>query len=118
MTYQVLEDRVGQLEQEQFRQGERLGRVEGDVGEIKSGVRQLLDRQASAPAALTGKTIAATCASLVSIAVVVWWLIGASPAVVDMGKRLDRLDDPTVGRVPSMERRLDKLDGWQATVRR
>lgn len=129
MSQQLLEDRVGQLEQEQFRQGERLGRVESDVGDIKSGVRQLLDRQtsaeqkalereASAPHALTWKTIAATCGSIVAVAYVVWWLIGSSPAVVDLSKRLDRLDDPQVGRVPAVERRLDKLDGWQATVRR
>ncbi len=118
MTQQVLEERVGQLEQEQFRQGERLGRVEGDVGEIKSGVRQLLERQATAPAALTWKTIAATCGSGVAVAYVVWWLIGSSPAVVDLSKRLDRLDDPIVGRVPAVERRIDKLDSWTTTVRR
>lgn len=125
MTQQVLEERVGQLEQEQFRQGERLVRVEGDVSYVKTevsyvkaGVDKLLERQASAPTALTGKTIAATCGSIVAVAYVVWWLIGSSPAVVDLSRRLDRLDDPQVGRVPAVERRIDKLDGWTATVRR
>ena len=120
-----LEHRVGQVELEQARQGEQLQQVRAEVrqtrdevAKVNSGVEKLLERQASAPSALTGKTIAATCGGLVGVAYVVWWLIGASPAVVDLGRRLDRLDDREVGRVPAIERRLDKVDGWTATVRR
>lgn len=125
MTHAVLEERVGQVEQaqsrlglEQARQGERLGRIEKDVGDVSAGVKQLLEREARRPESLSGKTIAATCAGLASCALVVWWLIGSSPAVTALDKRLDRLDDPVTGRVTAIERRVDKLDGWGAIVRR
>lgn len=125
MSHAVLEERVGQVEQaqsrlglEQARQGERLGRIEKDVGDVSAGVKQLLEREARRPESLNGRTIAATCAGVASVAVVVWWLIGTAPAVLDIGKRLDRLDDPVTGRVPSLEKRFDKLDGWQATTTR
>jgi hypothetical protein len=43
---------------------------------------------------------------------VVWWLIGTSPALMELGRRMDRLDDPQIGRVPAIERRLETLTGW------
>lgn len=120
-----ISDRVGQLEQEQARHGERLRQVAGEVADVREAVRgvgtdvkQLLEREAHRPEALSWRTIAATCGSLVAVAYVVWWLIGSAPAVVDLGRRLDRLDDPAVGRVGQLERRQDKLDGWHAVVRK
>lgn len=114
----MIDERVAKLETEQARQGERLGRIERDVTSVAEGVSKLLERDAQRPDGLTWKTIAATCGSIVAVAYVVWWLIGSSPAVVEHGRRLDRLDDPQVGRVHNLERRMDKLDGWHATVRR
>lgn len=122
---QHLEDRVGALERETVRQGEQLGQVKAevsqvraDVGKVAAGVDRLLEREAARPQSLTGKTIAATCAGLLSIAAVGWWLVGSSPAVVDLGRRLDRLDDPQVGRVPALERKVDQIGAWQVRVTR
>lgn len=124
MSHAVLEDRVGKVEQEigrqgqeLARQGERMGRLETDVSKINDGVSRLLEREARAPKGLTMTTIAATCGGLVSIAVVVWWLISSSPAVQDITRRLDKLDDPQVGRVPAVERKLERLEAWTPTVR-
>lgn len=118
MSMEVLEGRVHDLEREQARQGAVQARLVDEVKDVSSGVKQLLERQAGAPSTLTGKTIAATCGGLVGVAYVVWWLIGASPAVVDLRSRVDELDNPRVGRVPAMERRLEKLDAWTPRVTR
>jgi hypothetical protein len=117
-----LEDRVGKVELEQARQGQDLRHLSGEVasvkasvGEVGHDVKQLLTREARRPAAVTLQTVAMTCAGLASIAAVVWWLIGTSPAVTELGRRMDRLDDPQVGRVPAIERRLETLIGWHPT---
>ena len=120
-----LEERVGQVEREQVRQGEQLGRLSAElgavdkrVGDVGADVKLLLGRDAARPPALTFQVVAITCASLGSIAAVVWWLIGSAPAVVEMGRRLDRLDDPVVGRVPALEKRVEEFSarGWQVQV--
>lgn len=105
----MIEDRVGALEREQARQGERLGRIETDISDTKDGTNKLLERDAKRPPSLTWQAIAVTCGGLGSVAAVVWWLIGSSPAVVDLEKRLSRLDDPEIGRVKRIEKQL----GWQ-----
>ncbi|MGD9806415.1 MAG: hypothetical protein AB7E81_00765 [Hyphomicrobiaceae bacterium] len=51
----------------------------------------------------------------VLIAGVVWWLIGTSPAVIELRDRVNKLDDPEVGRVPRIERELEGAGGWQTT---
>lgn len=118
-----LEDRVGQVEREQVRQGEQLGRLSAElgavrtsVGEVGIDVRKLLEREARRPGVPTLQTVAVTCAALASIAGVVWWLIGASPAVQELQVRLGRLDDPIVGRVPRIERQVETMTGWRATI--
>lgn len=118
-----IEDRVGQVEREQVRQGEQLGRVSSElrsldtrVGDVGADVKQLLAREAKRPGAPTLQTIALTCGGLGAVAGVVWWLIAQSPAVQDLAKRMDRLDDPQVGRVPAIERRIETLTGWTARV--
>jgi hypothetical protein len=108
----MIEERVGQLEREQARQGERLGRMEADLGKTAAGVERLLERDAKRPSAVTGQTIVATCAGLGVVAGVVWWLIGSSPAVQELDRRLTRLDDPEVGRVPRIEKEL----GWTPRI--
>jgi len=110
-----LEDRVGQVEQVVARQGAKLEAIEGYVHKIGRGVETLLERDAKRPAAVTFQTVAITCAALASIAGVVWWLIGTSPAVTDLRDRVNRLDDPIVGRVPRIEQELERSGGWQTT---
>lgn len=118
-----LEDRVGQVEREQVRQGEQLGRLSAELGAVRTSVadvgtdvKKLLEREARRPGVPTLQTVAVTCAALASIAGVVWWLIGTSPAVQELQVRLGRLDDPIVGRVPRIERQVETITGWRATI--
>jgi hypothetical protein len=117
-----IDDRVGSLERETARHGEQLNRVSAEIGHVRGAVsdvgtdvRKLLEREAKRPGMPTVQTVALTCAGLGSIAGVVWWLIAQSPAVIDLVKRMDKLDDPQVGRVPALERRLETLTGWEPT---
>lgn len=118
-----LEERVGRTEDELRRQGERLAQVSTELGSVQravtdvgTDVKQLLAREARRPTPLTGATILVTLGSLGAAAGVVWWLIGNAPAVQELGRRMDRLDDPIVGRVPALEKRVDTLSGWGAQV--
>lgn len=120
-----IESRVGAAERELVRQGEQIGQVKSemvglraDVGSVKDNVQRLVDRDAAKPQGLTVKTIAATCGGLGSVAIVVWWLIGSSPAVRDLEKRVDHLDDPVIGRVPRLEKKLEQIGTWQVRVTR
>lgn len=131
-----IEDRVGSLERETARHGEQLGRLSADLGHVRQSVadvgadvKELLGREARRPGTPTLQTIALTCGGISAIGAVVWWLIAQSPAVQELRDRMGRLDDPTVGRVPALERRTDRhdsrlerietLDGWApAVVRR
>lgn len=122
MSQQVLEERVGQLEREQTRQGEQLGQVRAEVSKIGAGVEKLLDREARRPDALTGKTIVATLIStgvaVSMLAGFVWWMIANAPAVESLDRRLTKLDDPELGRVRRLEVRVDTLEGWKTTTKR
>jgi hypothetical protein len=113
-----IEDRVGEVEREQARQGVELASLRGQVSEVGSDVKKLLAQEAGRPTPLTGMTILATLGSLGAAAGVVWWLIGNAPAVQDLDRRLTRLDDPEIGRVRAIERKVDTLTGWGAKVTR
>jgi hypothetical protein len=86
------------------------------VGGVAAGVQTLLEREAKRGEPATwknvGGTLAITASVLGSLAVFVWWFIEASPSMRDLEKRVMRLDDPEVGRVP----RLEKEAGWSAKV--
>ena len=117
MTETAYEQRVGRVEQEQARQGERMERIEGDVGRVaavatvnSNKLDRLLERDASRPASMTPQSVAYACCGIASVGAVVWWLIGASPAVQDLDRRISKLDDPEVGRVTRIEKEL----GWTA----
>lgn len=112
MSQQVLEERVGNVERDLARRGQQIDRMEVDVRDIGSGVKQLLERDARRPQALSWASIAGTCGGLAAMAAVVWWLIGSSPAMVDLERRVTRLDDPYIGRVT----RIEKDMGWQVRV--
>ncbi len=119
MSHEVLEERVGKVEDGLARlsaevrvQGHDLTSLKGDVSKIGTGVERLLERDAKRPHPMTWQTIVATCGGLGIVAGVVWWLIGSSPAVQTLERRLDRLDDPDIGRVT----RLEKEAGWSARI--
>lgn len=141
------EKRLSDVEREQVRQGERLGRIESDVGKIGAGVERLLERDAKRPPQMTWSTIGATAGGLAAVAAVGWWLVGSAPAVQALkseigdarqalkseisdarqalkeelgavSARVTRLDDPEIGRVPAVERRVRELEAWQPRVTR
>lgn len=125
-----LETRVGAVERDLVRQGEQLNQVRAEVrvvgqsvDKVGANVDELLARDAKRPDALTGRTVAATliaAGTIVSmLAAFVWWLIADSPAVRELDRRITRLDDPEMGRVPQIERKIDRaLGAWETSVRR
>ncbi|CAN1722005.1 protein of unknown function [Hyphomicrobium sp. 1Nfss2.1] len=116
MSHDLLENRVGEVEREQARQGARLERIELDMSKANAGIDKLLERDQKRPQAITWPAIAGVACGLAAVATVGWWLIGSAPAVQDLDRRLSKLDDPDIGRVRVLERRIDKLDGWQPNV--
>lgn len=119
MSQNSLDTRVADVEREMARQGERQVRMEtklehhdAKLGEIGNGVKMLLERDAKRPQAISWGAIASACGGIVAIAAVGWWLIGSSPAIVDLQKRVDKLDDPDIGRVTRIEKDL----GWAPRV--
>lgn len=118
MTQELIDSRVGKVETEQARQGERLDRMESDIHNIGEGVKTLLDRDAKRPDGMTWKSIAATCGGLLAVAVVVAAIIELSPSVRDLDKRLSKLDDPDVGKVGTIEGRVGELEAWRPRVTR
>jgi hypothetical protein len=114
MSQETLEHRVGEVEREQARQGAKLDHLTREVGDVATGVKTLLERDARRPQAMTWGTIAATAGGLIGVAAVGWWLVGTSPAVQELKERLTKLDDPEVGRVTRVEKEL----GWTPRVTR
>lgn len=110
-----LEDRVGHLEVSSAQLRTEVGAIKLSVADVGSDVKRLLERDARRPQPVTLQVVAITCSSLAAVAAVVWWLIGTAPAVMELGRRMDRLDDPQVGRVPALERRIETLTGWNPT---
>lgn len=111
-----LEGRVGRIETSVALLGSKQDAMSTQVADIGAGVRTLLDREAKRPEPTTlknvGVTLALTASVVGSLAVFVWWFIETSPIVQALEKRITRLDDPQVGRVP----RLEKEAGWTAKV--
>jgi hypothetical protein len=114
---EALERRVGMVETELARQGERQGRMERDVAKMSAGVETLLDRAAAHPP-LSFKGMIGPLAALAGLVTVLaaftYQFIAHSPAVTDLEKRMTKLDDPEIGRVQAMERVL----GWRTTTAR
>lgn len=121
MSQEILEERVGHLEG-------RVGRIETavalvstkqdamqtNVTSISKGVEELVRRDARRPEPIGLKMIGASGTAIAATAVVVWWLIGHSPAVQDLEKRVTKLDDPDIGRVVRIEREMN----WTARITR
>lgn len=118
----MIDERVAKLEQSQARTEERLERIEDDVSKIDNGINTLLERSARNGEALTWKGIAATLLVTGSVigmlATFTWWMIAASPAVNQLAERVTDLDHDKRGRVRVLEKRLDRLDGWEPRVSR
>ena len=132
--------RLGRVETDMARQGARLDDVDRRLGGIertqeltKGGVEELLRRDAGRPQPTSWKAAATTVVTLIAgigaIAGFSWWFVATSPAVIDLGKRLDglaaaidkrltRVDDPEIGRLPRVEKRLDDLERWSPKVTR
>jgi hypothetical protein len=119
--------RLGKVETEQARQGERLDGIDGrmdrlerDVGKVGSGVDELLRRDAARPAPTSWRTATAASISglLALLAGFSWWFTSVSPAVQDLDRRMTRIDDKDIGRMPRVERRVDELERWAPRVTR
>lgn len=107
-----VEDGLSRLSSEVRVQGHDIAGLKADTSKIGAGVERLLERDAKRPQAMTWQTVVATCAGLGVVAGVGWWLIGSSPAVQDLDRRLTKLDDSEIGRV----RRLERALGWSTSV--
>lgn len=116
-----LEERVHKSETQLVRLGLRLEHVEQSVGEINVGVKSLLERAAARGDPLSWRGIAGavvtTCAVLMALGGLVSWGIAVSPVVQDHERRLTKLDDPDVGRVTALERRMTDAKSWATSVR-
>jgi len=119
--------RLGKVETEIARQGERLegfddriDRLEGAVAKVGTGVETLLHREATRPPPTNWRTAAFTVFSMLGgVSILVgfsWWFTSVSPAVLDLRERVGKLDDREVGRMPRAERRLDELERWAPRV--
>lgn len=100
-----IEDRVGAIERETARHGSQIEQLSQNVREIGSGVKTLLDREARRPEPISLKVLAGMATGLAAIAVVAWWLIEHSPALVELR-----------GRVTKIEWRLDNPASWSTTI--
>lgn len=108
-----LRNRVNKVERAQERFDTRLGHVERTVEKTAVGVERLLERDLRRPEALTWRALAAVCGGALTIAVVGHWLIAQAPAVRDLGRRVDKLDDADIGRVTRIEQHLSAVaPGW------
>lgn len=113
MSQQMLEERIGYVERDLARRGEQIDRIERDITKMGSGIDKLLERDAKRPEALTWRALAAVCGGALTIALVGHWLIAQAPAVQDLGRRVDKLDDPQIGRVTRIEQHLEAATpGW------
>jgi hypothetical protein len=130
--------RLGRVETDLARQGARLDDVDrrlGDVGRVQertaAGVDELLRREAARPQPTSWKAAATTVVTLIAgitaVAGFSWWFVATSPAVIELGKqlgelrtaidkRLTRIDDPEIGRLPRAEKRLDDVERWTPKV--
>lgn len=107
-----IDERVAKVELEQAKHGIELRNLRADVSDVGAGVKQLLERETQRPHAITGKALAAAAAGLLAIGTVGAWLIGVAPAVQDLSRRLDKLDDRDTGRVTLIEKEL----GWSPRI--
>lgn len=113
-------ERVGNLETTVARQGERMTHMERTLEHTANGVDQLLQRDAQRPEPASLKTVVATLlttgAAVGMLGGFTWWLVASAPIVQELDKRMDRLDDPVVGRVPALERKVKRLEGWEPRI--
>lgn len=123
MSMEVLEERVGKLEvvagelrTEQRVQGQAIGDLRRSSEAIISRLDEIRQVQAAAPRRQDLRTIIGTLGSVASVIAAlcffVWWFIETSPAMRETTRRLDKLDDPQVGRVT----RIEREGSWTARV--
>jgi hypothetical protein len=119
--------RLGKVETELARQGERMDGLDHRMGRLEhgqertiAGVEELLRREAARPQPTSWRTAIVTGVALVGgigmVAGFNWWLTSVSPAMVSLDKRVTKLDDPEIGRMLRAERRLEAIEAWRTTV--
>lgn len=131
MTQQLLEERVGAVEGDVSKLrsevavlGRDVSGVKSDVNDVKnqgisilSVLQEMKIQDAARPQNTNWRTVLVTGAALFGsiggIAAFVWWFVANSPAVQGVDKRVTRLDDPEVGKVYHLERRVDELERTQ-----
>ena len=120
MTDEIIQKRIGGLEQRQARTEERIEHIETAVNETKDGVRVLLDRDARRPEPANIRMVLVTLVAMIglvgSVAGMSWWFIEHSPSVTQVTRRVYDLDNPRTGRVTTLEGQVQNLGGWQPHV--
>lgn len=115
MTQQHIEQRVDELSRGQETLRLDVSTLKRDVAhqatqlnDIGAGVKALLEADARRPKPVSIVVVLSTvlaCVSIVgSLGFFSSWFIASSPTVVDLEKRVNKLDDKEVGRVTRLER--------------
>lgn len=116
MSQQHLEERVDELGRDVAGLKRDVAHQAAAVAQISKGVETLLARDAARPEPMGWRTIIGTLGSVASVIAMMaffsWWFISTSPTVLDIDRRLTRLDDRDIGRVT----RLEKDSAWTARV--
>lgn len=93
--------------------------IESHHGKLMSAIHGLEQREARRKQAWDFKTAATVCGGLAAIAYVGWWLIATSPIIEEikndqraLDRRLMKLDDPDVGKVP----RIEEAQRWAPSI--
>ena len=91
-----------------------VGELKGQGSEILRAMRNLETKAATQPAPFTGKvflvTLGSIAAGAISLFLVIWAIIQASPPVADLDKRLTKLDDDETGKVTIIYEKLRALE--------
>ena len=92
----MMEDRIAKLETSHLLNTARLDRIEGDLRDVGTGVKTLLERDARRPEALSWAKVAGTAITTLTILGGLAWLVGAavehSAAVVSLKERMDHAE--------------------------
>lgn len=119
MSQALIEERVGALEGDVSRLRTDVAILGRDVSDVKTQSDKILDAikgleksDQARPTPTNLKTVLMTtlaiAAGLGGVATAVWWFIAVSPVVQDMDRRLTKLDDPEIGKVPTMQREFGR----------
>lgn len=120
MSYEALEKRVGLVEGDLGKLRTDVAVLGRDVSDVKTGnsailtaIQDLQRREATRPQPTNWRAVVLTVITIAGgiggAATAVWWFIGTSPVVQELDRRLTKLDDPDVGKIPRIETELHWL---------